>query len=119
MDRAIAWVLRVPPQPLVPWQAVVTTSSRPLGMPLLLAGVRCTLRYVVLPFVLPLLGIVTGAGLGIVLLLDVIAAIAIVATLRQLWRCQHSRRWQYLPVALTLAVLLGISFMNDARVLFI
>jgi hypothetical protein len=80
----------------------------------------------VLPFVLPLLGvatsttlgIVTGAALGILLTLDVIAASAIVATLRRLWRLQHPRRWQYLPVALALAVLVGFFFVNDARVLF-
>jgi hypothetical protein len=81
----------------------------------------------VLPFLLPLLGvttsatfgIVTGAALGILLTLDVIAAIAIVASLRRLWRLQHPRRWQYLPVAMTLAVLIGLFFVNDARVLFV
>ncbi len=63
-------------------------------------------------------GIVTGAALGILLTLDVIAAIAIVATLRRLWRLQHPRRWQYLPVALALAVLVGFFVMSDACVLF-
>lgn len=141
MDRAVARLLRVQPRPLVPRQAIATTSSssrpvsspvredtsRPFETPLLVAGVRCILRYIVLPFVLPLLGvatdaalgIVTGAALGILLLLDVIAAISIVATLRSLWRRQHPRRWQYLLVALALAVLVGFFFANDARVLFV
>ncbi len=127
MDRAIARVLRVQPQPLVPREAVATTSSRPFETPLLVSAVRCTLRYIVLPFVLPLLGvgtsatlgIVTGAALGILLTLDVIAAIAIIATLRRLWRLQHPRRWQYLPMAMAMAVLVGFFFVNDARVLFV
>ena len=126
MDRAVARVLRVQPQPLVPRQAVATTSSRPFETPLLVSGVRCVLRYVVLPVVLPLLGvgasatlgIVTGAALGILLTLDAMAAIAIVATLRRLWRLQHPRRWQYLAVALALAVLIAFFFVNDARVLY-
>ncbi|MQA01160.1 MAG: hypothetical protein GEU80_17905 [Dehalococcoidia bacterium] len=87
---------------------------------------RCTVRYVVLPFVLPLLGVATGATLGVVtasalvllLALDVIAASAIVATLRRLWRHRHPRRWQYLPVAIALAVLIGFFFVSEARVLF-
>jgi hypothetical protein len=54
MDQAVARVLRVQPHPLVPREAIATTSSRPFETPLLLAGVRCTLRYIVLPFVLPL-----------------------------------------------------------------
>jgi hypothetical protein len=119
MDRVVARVLRVRPQPLVPREAVATTCSRPFETPLLVSGVRCTLRYIVLPFVLPLLGVTTGGTLGILLLLDVIAAIAIVATLRRLWRLQHPRRWQYLAAALALAVLVGIFFVNDARVLFV
>lgn len=69
-------------------------------MPLLVAGLRCIVRYIVLPFVVPLLGVATGAtlgiatgvSLGVLLLLDVIAVIAIVATLRRLWRPQHPRR---------------------------
>ncbi len=72
-------------------------------------------RYIVLPFVLPLWGIATGAALGILLTVDVIATIAIVATLRRLWRLQHPRRWQYLA----LAVLVGFFFMSDVRVLFV
>jgi hypothetical protein len=73
----------------------------------------------VLPLVLPLLGVATGAALGILLIVDVIAAIAIVATLRRLWRLQHPRRWQYLAVALALAVLVSFFFVNDARVPFV
>jgi hypothetical protein len=123
MDRAVARVPRVQPRDEWPRQAVATTSSPPFETALLVSAVRCTLRYIVLPLVLPLLGIatsatlgiVTGAALGILVTLDVIAAIAIVATLRQLWRCQHPRRWQHLPVALALAVLVGHFFLNDAR----
>ncbi|MGH2350735.1 MAG: hypothetical protein ACRDJN_03865 [Chloroflexota bacterium] len=127
MDRAVARVLRVQPRPPVPQDALATTSSRPFETPLLVSAVRCTVRYVVLPFALPLLGIatsgtlgiITGAALGVLLTLDVIAAIAIVATLRRLWRSQHPRRWQYLPVALALAVLVGFFLVNDARGLFV
>jgi hypothetical protein len=127
LDGAVARVLRVQPQPLVPREAVALTSSRPFETALLVSAVRCTLRYIVLPFVLPLLGVATGAtlgiatvaALGILLTLDVIAAIAIVATLRRLWHLQHPRRWQYLSLALALAVLVGFFFASDARVLFV
>lgn len=121
MDRAVARVLHVQPQ-----QAFATTKSQPFETPLLFAGLRCTARYLVLPFVLPLLGptagatlgIVTGAALGILLILDVIAVISIVATLRLLWRHQHSRRWQYLPVALALTALIALFLVNDTRLLY-
>jgi hypothetical protein len=123
IDRTVARLLRVQPQP--PQEAVAATGSRPFETPLLVAGARCVLRYVVLPFLLPLagvatgatLGVVTGAALALLLILDVIAVVAIVATLRRLWRVQHPRRWRYLPLALALTLLVAVFFANDARVL--
>jgi hypothetical protein len=127
IDRAVARLLRVQPQPVAPREALAPTGSRPFETPLLLAGVRCILRYVVLPLLLPLLGVATGATVGIVtgaalallLTLDVIAVVAIVATLRRFWRLQHPRRCHYLPLALALTLLIGLFFVNDARVLFV
>ena len=121
MDRVVGRMLQVQPRP-----ADATVRRRPFETPLLMVGVRCTVRYIVLPFALPLVGvatgatrgIVTGAALGILLILDVIAVISIVATLRWLWRHQHPRRWQYLPVALALTALVAFFLVNDTRVLY-
>jgi hypothetical protein len=79
----------------------------------------------VLPLVLPLARVATAASfgigelaaLGMLLTLDVIAGISILATLRRLWRLQHSRRWLYLPVAMVLMVVAGLFFVNDAGLL--
>ena len=91
MDQAVARLLRVQPQRPDLRGAVATATSQAFQTPLLVSALRCILRYIVLPFVLPLLGvatsatlgIVTGAALGIILILDVIAVIAIVATVRR------------------------------------
>jgi hypothetical protein len=101
--------------------AAATTARRPLASPLLLVGLRCIARYLLLPFVLPLLGatggIVPGVAFGILMVLDVIAVVSILATLRWLWRHQHPRRWQYLPVAFTLIVVIAVFLVNDTRLL--
>ncbi|WP_395110183.1 hypothetical protein [Actinomadura sp. SCN-SB] len=104
-----------------PQHATATRSRPPFETPLLVSAARCTLRYVALPFGFPLLGIapgatldvVTGAALGVLLTLDVIAAVSIVVTLRRLWRVQHPRRWQYVPVAATLLMLVGYFLLSD------
>jgi hypothetical protein len=106
LDRAAARVLRVQPQPAVPAEPVPATAGWSFETPLLLAGVLCVLRYVVLPLVLALLGVatgatigvVTGAALGLLLTLNVIAVVAIVATL---------------------LLLVGFFFVIDARVLVV
>lgn len=87
---------------------------------------RCVARYIVLPFVLPLLGvatgatfgIVTGAAIGILVILDVIAVISIVVTVRWLWRNQQPHRWAYLLLALALVVLVALFLVIDTRVLY-
>jgi ABC-type iron transport system FetAB permease component len=101
----------------LPGKADLTGDGWPFETPLLVSAVRCTLRYVLLPFVLPLAGLASGAALGVLLVLDAIAAIAIVSTLRRLWRTQHPSRWQYLSLALGLAVLVGSFFVTDAPVI--
>jgi ABC-type iron transport system FetAB permease component len=101
----------------LPGKADLTGDGWPFETPLLVSAVRCTLRYVLLPFVLPLAGLASGAALGVLLVLDAIAAIAIVSTLRRLWRTQHPSRWQYLALALGLAVLVGSFFVTDAPVI--
>jgi hypothetical protein len=82
-------------------------TERPSAAPLVLIGMRCVARYVLSPFALPFLviatgptrGIVTGAALGVLLILDVLAICSIVIGVRRLWRHQYPRRRQYLAVA--------------------
>jgi hypothetical protein len=124
IDRTVARLLCVQPEPR---KADAATGDVPFETPLLVAGLRCSLRYLVLPLALPLLGVATGAAVGIVtwgafgllFALDVVAVGGVVASLRRLWRFQHPRRWQYLPVALVLTLLVAVFLVNDARVLVI
>jgi hypothetical protein len=115
LDRAVARVLFVQPRPAVEPSGLAQASGQPFGTPLLISAVRCTVGYIVVPFVLPLLGMATGAAFGVLLVLDAIAAISIVITLRRLWQLQHPRRWQYLPLALILAALFAFFLLSDAR----
>jgi hypothetical protein len=93
------------------------SHSAPLETPVLLVGLRCTVRYVALPVVLPLLGVAAGAALGVVLMLDGLAVISIVAAVRRLWRLRHPRRWRYLPVAVTLIAVVVVMAVSDTRAL--
>jgi hypothetical protein len=113
-------------RPHAPDRAIAIPRARGIAFetPLLMAGLRCSLRYVVLPLAVPFLvaaggalGIVTAVALGVLLVLDVIAAISIVATFRRLWRSQGRRRWWYVPTAMVLALLVGLFLVSDAQLL--
>lgn len=83
-----------------------------LGVALLLTGVRCVLRYVVLPVGLPLLGLAPGVAGGISVVCDVAAVVLAVTSLRRLWAVRHPSRWRYFAgvcVALAVIVYLRVS----------
>lgn len=62
---------------------------------LMVATVRCLLMYIVLPFVLPIIGVASGVGPWIALPIGVLAIGAIIYSIRRFWRADHSKRWHY------------------------
>lgn len=56
---------------------------------------RCLVMYIVLPFVLPIVGIASGASPAIGLTIGILAIISIVYSIRRFWRADHSKRWHY------------------------
>ena len=82
-----------------------------LGFALLLTGVRCVLRYVVLPVGLPLLGLAPGVAGGISLVCDFAAVALAVTSVRRLWSVRHPFRWRYLA-----GVCVGLAVISYLRV---
>jgi len=60
---------------------------------------RCLLTYVVLPFVVPVLGMAASVTPVVGLLVGVVAIIANIASVRRFWRADHRYRWHYTALA--------------------
>ena len=56
---------------------------------------RCLLMYIVLPFVLPAVGIARGVGPVVGIAIGLLAMVSIVYSIRRFWRADHSKRWHY------------------------
>lgn len=86
-----------------PVQAEETTSDtraeRAFGFSLIFSGVRCVLQYVVLPFVLPVVGLAADAATPVILLVNAVALVSILYSVRRFWQIDYKYKWQYLPVA--------------------
>jgi hypothetical protein len=67
-------------------------AQRGFSRSILISAVRCTLTYVVLPFLSPLIGLAPGVGPVIGLIVGVIAIAANVFSIRRFWRADH--RWK-------------------------
>jgi hypothetical protein len=73
---------------------------------LLISMARCLLTYIVLPFVVPVLGIAAGVTPFVGIVVGLVAIAANVASVRRFWRAEHRYRWHYLALASVIVVAL-------------
>jgi hypothetical protein len=80
---------------------------------LLVATVRCLLMYVAFPFVLPALGLAKGVGPAIGLVINLVAMVCIVLSMRRFFRADHPKRWSYTALGGTVLVFLVVLAVQD------
>ncbi len=96
-------------QTTVEQKAETANAERAFSFALLFSGVRCIFMYVVLPFVLPVIGIAGSFSLYIDIVINVIAIAAVIYSLRKFWMIDYKYKWQYTPVAIV-ALLVLVAF---------
>lgn len=98
--------------------AAADTPERLFSFSIIVSAVRCTLAYVVFPWLLPLLGVAGGVGPGVGLVIGTAAIAANGYSVRRFWRADH--RWK-IPITVlngTIVVLLSILVVSDLNDLF-
>ena len=73
-----------------------------------ISAVRCTLMYLVFPFVLPAIGLAQGWGPAIGLVVGAVAVVSMYYSMRRFWRAEHPKRWWYAGLAGAVFVLLVV-----------
>jgi len=102
-------------QPSSPSAEAVKRGDRLLAGSLVFVSLRCTLQYIVLPFLLPLLGLRGDLSLSISIAIDLIALATIAYNVRRLWNT--SWRWRYLGLAAVMVAFIAFMLYQDARLL--
>jgi hypothetical protein len=82
---------------------------------MVISGIRCTLAYVVLPFVTPLIGLHPSVGPPLGLVLGAVAIAANVVSMRRFWRARHRLRRPISAIHVAVIVLLLVMMTNDLR----
>ena len=90
-------------------------AQRALTFGLLLSALRCTVQYVLLPFVLPWIGVAASIPPRVTLVLGGLALASLTRNVRSLWRLHHARLWSYLALAFGVAVALVLFMVMDLR----
>lgn len=93
----------------------VKRGDRILGGSFVFVALRCTVQYVLLPFVLPLLGVGGQISTLIGLTLEIFALGLMAFNVWQLW--PTSWRWRYVGLSAVAATLVGIFIYTDIRAL--
>jgi ABC-type iron transport system FetAB permease component len=109
-DGSSAQAVARPPLP-APAQNALTFA-------LLLSAIRCTVQYVLLPFVLPWIGVAASVPPWVTLILGAVALASLARNVRRLWQTRHARRWSYLFVAGLVGAALVLFTVVDLRALF-
>ncbi|MEX2162163.1 MAG: hypothetical protein WD751_09645 [Anaerolineales bacterium] len=99
-----------------PSPATRTRSDRLTGGYLVFVAIRCTLQYVVLPFLLPFLGLSGSLSVGIATAIDLLALGLIAYNIVNLWNT--SWRWRYLALSVPMVAILLIFLFQDYKFFF-
>lgn len=98
-----------------PSPAQVKGSDRSLAGYIVFVAIRCTLQYVLLPFVLPFLGLSGSVSVALSVVIDLVALGMIAYNIRRLWNT--SWRWRYLALSVVMVGILVVFLAQDIRLL--
>jgi hypothetical protein len=90
-------------------------GPRGFGFALFVSATRCILQYVVVPFILPVLGFVGDTPAWFSLSLSALAFLSLFTSLRRFWQSHHPRRFAYLPLAILMTLTLILFVLSDLR----
>ncbi len=88
-------------------------TERGFSISMIISGIRCTLTYVILPFVTPLIGIAPGVGPALGLTLGSVAIVANVISMRRFWRARHPWRRPVTVIHVAVIAFLVVMMTND------
>ena len=80
---------------------------------MLISAIRCTLTYVIFPFVLPAAGFATGVGPVLGIAIGLVAITCDVFTIRRFFSVDHRWRWHFSAIAGTVICLLLVLMVQD------
>jgi hypothetical protein len=108
-DLYVRRLLRIPEGP----PAAEGAAQRAFSVSILVSATRCILTYMVLPFILPIVGFAAGVGPWLGVPIGAVAITSNFLTVRRFWAADHKYRWAYTGLALVIVSLLVVLMVRD------
>lgn len=109
-DVAVRTLLRIRERP--PGESQATAYSA-FQRSMLISALRCTLTYVVFPFLLPFLHFLRGGAPVIGVVIGSVAMVADVFTIRRFFAIDHKWRWYFTTIVVGIMGLLSVLLVQD------
>ena len=109
-DEIVRRVLRIKDRPANVSDAAALQSFQ---RSMLISAIRCTLTYVVFPFVLPAVSFAKGGGPVLGIAIGLVAMVCDVFTIRRFFAVDHKWRWHFSGAALCVIALLTVLMVQD------
>ena len=89
-------------------EAELDSASKTFSTSMVISGIRCTLSYVVFPWLLPLLGVAGGITAGLGLPIGLVAIFFNVWSIHRFWKSNHNLKWIVAGINVSVIILLLI-----------
>lgn len=101
------------PTTTAPDGAELASAERAFSKSIAVSAIRCTLTYVLIPFVFPLIGFGTGVGPWIGVPIGLAAIVANVVSIRRFHRADHKWKWPMTAINVGIIALLTVLVVID------
>jgi hypothetical protein len=109
-DRFMRRLLRIEgaPEP-----GAVFGAQKAMTNSILVSAVRCTITYLVIPILTPILGVLDVLSVPVSIVLCTLALVMSSRSLRRFWKADHSKRWHYTALVVVVWAFLIFALVND------
>jgi hypothetical protein len=109
-DQLVRRILRIKERPAHLSEAQAYSAFQ---KSMLISATRCTLTYVIFPFVLPAIGVAARVGPVLGILIGSVAIACDVFTVRRFFAVDHKWRWHFSAIAVSVIGLLSVLLVQD------
>ena len=88
-------------------------AHRTFRISVVISALRCTITYVAVPVLVPLLSLSGRVAAPVGLVLCVVAAVNGVVSLRRFWRADHPQRWTYTVFITIVFAILAVATVTE------
>lgn len=88
-------------------------AQKAMTSSILVSAIRCTITYLVIPILTPILGVLDVVSAPLSIVLCTVAVVMSTRSLRRFWKADHAKRWHYTALVVAVWSFLAIAVARD------